>query len=222
MWVVFFFFEFLQRNCYFSKPRRYCLSFVPQQPWRVQDWKTERANVKNIFPPSSYLSTFSEKKSKVCLVLRHQRGAVEGRGTKVNEGELNLKSQLLSECKLEQSNIWDRGNSARWIKMTDISQFSCRTLGAFFSPTNFNSFLVFKFQFPVLMLFSITSEAQLHLLPLQSTRPVLHTLCFLPAFPHLVPQSLLLLIDFCPCSCFTRSNSSCSGQRLSPWPGPQG
>lgn len=121
-----------------------CIVFIlfPISLGGVQDWKARRANIKNIFPPSSYLLTFSEKKSNVCLVLRHQRGAVEGRGTKVSERELNLKSQLLSECKLEQSNVWDRENAAGQIKMTDLSPFSCRALGAFLSPTNFSAFLI--------------------------------------------------------------------------------
>lgn len=46
--------------------------------------------------------------------------------------------------------------------------------------------------------------------------------CSLLVFPHLAPQSLLLLIDFCPCSCFTGWNSSCSGHKVSPQSGPQG
>lgn len=111
--------------------------------------------------------------------------------------------------------------------MTDLSPFSCRTLGAFLSPKNsvHPLFAAIPISSPAATrccFLSITSKAQLHLLPLKSSRLVLHTPCFLPAFPHLVPQSLLFLIDFCTSSCFTRRNNSCSGQRVSPWPGPQG
>lgn len=65
-------------------------------------------------------------------------------------------------------------------------------------------------RFPVLLGhragFSIPSTAQL--LPLRSSGLGLHS----PFF----------LIDFCTFTCFTRCNSSCSGQRVSPWSGPQG
>lgn len=120
MWDVFFPFEFLQRNCYCSKPRRNCFSFVPRQPWRssrLKDWKSKCK--KRIF---SHLLLafwpFQRRKAK-SRVETPERGAVQG--TEVNKRELNLKSQLLSE----QSHIWDREISARWIAVTALSPFSC-------------------------------------------------------------------------------------------------
>lgn len=78
----------------FLNPEVIVLVLFPISLGGVQDWKTKRANVKKIFShlPLTFWP-FQRRKAK-SRVETAKRGAVQGRGTKVNRRELNLKSQL--------------------------------------------------------------------------------------------------------------------------------
>lgn len=186
----------------------------------LQDRKSK---CKKCFPLSSSFLTFLEKKRKLWPVLRHQRE----RDTKVSESDLKPKIQLLSECKPEQSNTWNRENSARQIKMTDLSPFCYFRAGPLrsFSVQQISAHFLFAASFTfspfgTWHFLSITSKAWLCICPLSGPADVLQISCFLPDFPNLVLQNLFFLIDFCTFSCDTRSNNSGLCPRASPWPGP--
>lgn len=219
IWDVFGFFELFQRNFWLFYDQ-YVLILFYFNTGILQDRKTK---YKKCFPPSSSLLTFLEKQRKLWPVLRQQRE----RDTKVSERDLNLKSQLLSECKPEQSNTWNRENSARQIKMTDLSPFCYFRAGPLrsFSVQQISAHFWFAASFTfspfgTWHFLSITSKAWLCICSLSRSTDVLQISCFLPDFPTLVLQNLFFLIDFCMFSCVTSSNHSFLCQRVSPWPGP--
>lgn len=134
MWDVFRFGFFT-----FVKPKCIVLILFRFNLGVLQDWKSK---CKQCFPPSFSLLIFLEKKRKLAGIEIPKRQAVWERDTEVSRRGLKLKSQFLSECKPEQSCIWNGENSARQIQMAELSPLSCRSLEVFCSPTNVSAFHV--------------------------------------------------------------------------------